>query len=53
MLHTWAKWYIVRQVIGLIALAIFIYTYSKTEAVRLKKLIRSDSSRSKSEIILI
>lgn len=29
MLHTWAKWDVVRQVIGLIPLSLFIYTYSK------------------------
>ena len=29
MLHTWAKWDRVRQVFGLIPLAIFLYTYSK------------------------
>ena len=36
MLHTWAKWDLVRQVTGLIPLSIFIYTYSKMELVTSK-----------------
>ena len=36
MLNTWAKWDFVRQVIGLVPLSIFIYTYSKLGYVRSK-----------------
>jgi hypothetical protein len=32
-LNTWAKWDVVRQVIGLVTLSIFIYTYSKIGSV--------------------
>lgn len=36
MLNTWARWDLVRQTIGLIAAAIFIYAYSKVGATTLK-----------------
>lgn len=33
MLSVWAKWDFIRQVVGLVPLAIFIYTYSKVGTV--------------------
>jgi hypothetical protein len=54
MLNTWAKWDIVRQVIGNIALTIFIYTYyklgtaagNKVQANYGKKIIREEQAAS-------
>ena len=37
MLNTWARWDFVRQVIGLITLTIFIYTYRKAAVITSKK----------------
>lgn len=35
-LHTWAKWDLIRQLVGLIPLSIFIHTYSKMGLVTAK-----------------
>lgn len=42
MLNTWAKWDLVRQVIGVVTLAIFFYTYYKAGTITSKKVNNSE-----------